>query len=293
MKKNIIYTSPGTVSKILWHFTGGPNWNDINQKQEKRPKESQKAFDNLCSIIKSQKLQIGKYREVIHYKIPQMRYFNLNPIKPASRVKKNVPAVVESEPVCCVSEIPIQHLSYHSKRYGKFAIAFYRDSILKNNFNPVFYTLSNDNFISYLIDSYKYSSFMNKDLVSFSSHLSDIKKLLLKLDFENKKQFISKILMLNNNSDKYNDYVRIIEHTLKYFLAFIKTINRREFDTIYCEREWRSILSFKFDFKDVAMITFPKSFFKNNYSICVKEISEQLNIPRHVPIIAWEDLIEH
>jgi hypothetical protein len=31
-------SSPGTVSKILWHFTGGPRWNEVEKRQEATPK---------------------------------------------------------------------------------------------------------------------------------------------------------------------------------------------------------------------------------------------------------------
>ena len=37
-------SSPGTVSKILWHFTGGPRWNDVEKRQEKEPKSIEEAY---------------------------------------------------------------------------------------------------------------------------------------------------------------------------------------------------------------------------------------------------------
>ena len=46
--------------------------------------------------------------------------------------------------ICCLSEIPIQHLPYHAKRYGRFAIGFHRESCLQKGFRPVLYALEDD-----------------------------------------------------------------------------------------------------------------------------------------------------
>ena len=48
---------------------------------------------------------------------------------------------LESVPVCCLAEIPVEHLSYHAKRYGKIGIGFHRDAAIRCGFNPVFYQL--------------------------------------------------------------------------------------------------------------------------------------------------------
>jgi hypothetical protein len=43
---------PGTVSKILWHFTGGPTWNDKTKKQNTSPKPSKNAYRNVkCQLL--------------------------------------------------------------------------------------------------------------------------------------------------------------------------------------------------------------------------------------------------
>jgi hypothetical protein len=41
----------GTVSKILWHFTGPPRWNDITREQENHPKPAIEAYQNLQLIL--------------------------------------------------------------------------------------------------------------------------------------------------------------------------------------------------------------------------------------------------
>jgi len=37
--------TPGTVSKILWHFTGGPTWNTEKEKQNTTPKPANDAYE--------------------------------------------------------------------------------------------------------------------------------------------------------------------------------------------------------------------------------------------------------
>src|SRR5579871_5548095 len=106
---------PGTVSKVLWHFTGGPNWDSSKKRQEPNPKRLSEAFNALCGILKTKQVRVGRYREVVI--IHTTRHNFDRPTK----VWSTSPATVELEsvPVCCLSDIPIAHLSYHASRYGK------------------------------------------------------------------------------------------------------------------------------------------------------------------------------
>ncbi len=131
--------SPGTVSKILWHFTGGPIWNVKAKRQSNTPKPATKAYENLKSILRTRELRLGTYKEVVKVIIPEKKRFNSETRK--VEVHKNVPVDIESSPICCLSDIPAPHLRYHAYRYGKFAIGFHRNSIIRAGFNPVFYTL--------------------------------------------------------------------------------------------------------------------------------------------------------
>jgi abortive phage resistance protein AbiGi (putative antitoxin) len=259
--------SPGTVSKIVWHFTGGPIWDENTKKQKEEIKSESEAFANLYSILKSKELQVGKYKEILHYNIPEEEIYDLDQNKHYH--EKNISASIESTPICCAAEIPIQHLSYHSNRYGKFAIGFHRESLLKHNFNPVLYTLDNGNFINHILSAHEISKFVGKDI-------------------NTSPEVIKSCMNLNSKRIYY------IENVLQTIIAFIKTISNNEFDTIYCEREWRSIKSFKFTFDDVAFIILPKSYFaKNDFNNNIEIISKELCIPRSLPIVPWEDLIEH
>jgi hypothetical protein len=139
--------APGTVSKILWHFTGSPRWKAEEKCQEVVPKPAGEAFDALSAILQTKELRLGSYREVVSVKVPISRR---DPV-----TNKRLPssyAIVyrESAPVCCVADIPIAHLSYHASRYGTIAIGFHRDAVVNAGFNPVFYTLQHSQVLTSL-----------------------------------------------------------------------------------------------------------------------------------------------
>jgi hypothetical protein len=64
-----------------------------------------------------------------------------NRAKRAFEVQKYVQRELVSAPVCCLADVPVMHLSYLASRYGKFAIGFHRDAVVRHGFNPVFYAL--------------------------------------------------------------------------------------------------------------------------------------------------------
>jgi hypothetical protein len=80
--------SPGTVSKILWHFTGGPLWDADRNRQGKSPKSVSVAYDALCSIVKTGELRIGSYKEVVKVRLPEV--VDRHPKTRRKRTRKNV-----------------------------------------------------------------------------------------------------------------------------------------------------------------------------------------------------------
>lgn len=278
--------SPGTVSKILWHFTGGPVWNEKSNKQGIKPKPAKKSYEALRAIISSKILKTGKYHEVVKTIIPEKREFNIK--KGSFDIKKNVRATIKSSPVCCVAEIPIQHLNYHSERYGKMAIGFHRDSVIKAGFNPVMYTLE-ESFLSKKIhDAY---SLIN----NFDSSWADAEIDEIETEMENllDECMIDEAIDVTGAKDAISEMESELNETELYYkeiLAYIKTFKKSEFDSIYCEREWRSTEDYKFDLTDIAMIVLPKKVGKNNF---YSPFTSKTTLPRTIPILSWEDLIEH
>jgi hypothetical protein len=140
--------TPGTVSKILWHFTGGPEWNDVEKRQEDIPKDVEKAYQALTSIIKSKKIYLGAKKEILKGIAREIE--RIDPITGVVSRTVDEPFHILSAPVCCLADIPIPHLEYHASRYGKIAIGFRRESAIAHDFNPVLYALeTSDRVFSY------------------------------------------------------------------------------------------------------------------------------------------------
>ena len=265
--------APGTVSKILWHFTGGPLWDEQRNKQGKELKPEEGAFDALRSIIATKELRVGAYQELFKVVIPKKRKYDIK--SKEFITETNVPVVVKSSKVCCIADIPIQHLSYHSTRYGRIAIGFYRDAVVKAGFNPVMYSLEHSHLSNAIYDGY--------------SALDDIDPFWAKmyLDDLTEQADIDDVASQLDEIDWGHDQVR---ESYEKFLAFIKTFEPDEFDSIYCEREWRSTLPFRFAVEDIAMIVLPRNSKGRNL---YEEYLSETDLPRTVSIVCWEDLIEH
>jgi len=95
-------------------------------------------------------------------------------------------------------------------------------------------------------------------------------------------------------ADSVEDNLSAAQKSLEEFVAFVKTFSRSEFSTIYCEREWRSTQEFAFEIDDVAMIVVPRDLGGVHYfANFVEKAVPALRLPRRVPVVAWDDLVEH
>jgi hypothetical protein len=281
--------SSGTVSKILWHFTGGPNWDIKNNKQHEEIKNLDEAFEILKAIIKSKQLRLSNYNEVVNVRVPKYKYVAAKKLRV---FKGYTNRQIEASPICCLADIPIQHLNYHAERYGKFAIGFHRSSAVINNFNPVLYTLNSTNIVNSIYSGLSSIEELNFDNAKwiFEDFLSDIKrgnllntKIESSLEIETEAEI--KSIEFDNELDELKDIKKAIEKSLKDFIAYTKTFSNEEFGSIYCEREWRSIQPYHFEEREIAMIVLPRE--TGHYQ---KFLSE--NLLPGIPIVPWEDLIE-
>lgn len=285
--------SPGTVSKILWHFTGGPTWNPKTKKQNISPKPSGDAYENLKSILQTKELRLGNYKEIIKVIIPERKKFNVK--KRTIEIEKNVPVEITSSSICCLSDIPAPHLRYHAYRYGKFAIGFHRSSVIQKGFNPVFYTLQDTPVVRSIYEGFSSLDFADPWEISL---LADSMKLGLS-DIESRYNFVdvdvaTDILNLEAESDSIGNTIKDAKKSLQNFVAFVKTFEATEFSTIYCEREWRSTNPYKFNIDNVAMIVLPRQVSKTRYfQDFVDVIVPKFGLPRRIPVVPWEDLVEH
>lgn len=288
---------PKTHSEILWHFTGGPLWNSKKSLQSTKLKPQKNASEILVSILKSKVLRIGNYHEVINCSVlPSYKFYN----KQTNRMvtKKGLTVTVKTSPVCCVADIPETELFHHAKRYGKFAVGFKRESLLKAGFNPVFYTLDDTKIIS---NFYNAQNALEQSDVGIHDFIDDIEHAVSELECEHSKSddkpwkhddidcsHIIDTSDLSGAADQMREYVDEALEDLKETLAFIKTFKRTEFDTIYSEREWRSVSPFKFSWKDISKIILPKNYgFYENF---LKKHKPALKIPSSIKILSWEEI---
>ena len=285
--------SPGTVSKILWHFTGGPTWNTKTKRQSNSPKPAAKAYKNLKSILRTKELRLGTYKEVVKVILPERKKFN--PETKKVEVQKNVPVDIESSSICCLSDIPAPYLRYHAYRYGKFAIGFHRNAIIRAGFNPVFYTLQDTPIIRSIYEGF--SSLELADPAAILDAASEIESQVSDIESDYGELGIDvsgELAQIEYDVDDLETFISDAKQSLEDFVAFVKTFDRSEFSTIYCEREWRSTKQYNFEINDVAMIVLPKAvgetqYFKN----FVEKSAPKLKLPRRIPIVPWDDLVEH
>ncbi|EIR1601446.1 hypothetical protein NMR69_003586 [Vibrio cholerae] len=277
---------PGTVSKVLWHFTGGPKWDSTTSKQLDELKPVMSSYDALKSILTSTELRVGNYQEIVKVMLPEKRKYNFETHQ--DEIQKDVPITVKSMPVCCVADIPLQHLAYHAKRYGKIAIGFRREAILKAGFNPVMYTLHN-------------SLLLNSIYAGYDA-INDVDPTGIETEVESVSEEVDRKLE-EHGIDDYIDFSgpefeikyakkaqAKVENSYSQFLAYIKTFDSSEFDSIYCEREWRSTSNFSFSLDDIALIVLPAE--QEGFDF-YSDFLKTFTLPRNITVARWEDLVEH
>jgi len=281
---------PGTVSKILWHFTGGPRWNNAKSRQGIGRKPATEAYRALLSILKSRELQIGGYKEVVKVHVPKLRQYN--PIVRKVEERRNVFVRMFSAPVCCLSDIPVAHLSYHAARYGKIAIGFHREAAVRHGFNPVFYSLHDGRIVRNIRDGF--AQLRRTELGSIDSIVDDIERSADEIGDESTDFDLGhSIREIRRQIETTDNAIDSARKSFRDFLAFVKTFARTDFSTIYCEREWRSTEPFSFSLDDVAMIVLPKSGAGSYFNQFLSKEVRNLKLLRSIPVVPWEDLIEH
>ena len=266
--------TPGTVSKILWHFTGGPRWNKSTNSQSDKAKSPASAYKALLGILSDKRINLSGYGEVLPYR----------PIVDESQSR-----LYPLDRVCCLADIPIQHLSYHQQRYGKYAIGFHRDAVLNAGFNPVSYIWHDAKIGQSLSDIAEYS-----DHQSIQENIEFLTAVIAYLSSEEKAR-ISKVFTWDPDSVLLNleSTLNLLLTAIPEFLNNIKMLNtEKQLAEFYCEREWRlSGVPFDFDLsKDVAMVVLPKTGSSCNYNKFLRDFPK---FPRSIPVVPWEDLVEH
>ena len=129
---------------------------------------------------------------------------------------------------------------------------------------------------------------MKTDLQSLKDTIEEID------DAEKIEDIEDKVWDIEFEIDVTEEYINNALDSIGHFLAFVKTFDESEFGTIYTEREWRSTEAFSFSYKDIAMVVLPKKVGANIYyeKFLDEEIS-RIGVPKEIPVVPWEDLVEH
>jgi len=284
-------SSPGTVSKILWHFTGGPRWNEVEKRQEATPKPVDDAHAALVGILSSRTLNLGSYQEVVPITVQELKSDGegayLEVLSPHTEKLTSVK-------VCCLADIPIGHLSYHAQRYGKFAIGFHRESAIKHEFSPVLYQL-HDHFalrwLYYGFDGLKQCYAI--DLPQIVQDLRDAFERAANNGNAPTEDMQSQLYEIEGRANVINYQMSKAWEGMNTLLAFVKSFTQDEFGTIYTEREWRSVKPFNFAYDDVSMIVLPRNAGNGDHYKRFVDQAESIGVPKTVSIVAWDDLVEH
>lgn len=283
MKKENL-TTPGTVSKILWHFTGGPKWNDEKCRQEDLPKSDAEAYQAFCDILQSRELRLGGYAELVRSVIPQLVQDDSGKLIKG----EDVVHTVKSNRVCCLADIPIQHLAYHASRYGQFAIGFYREAVVSHGFNPVLYTHERSQIAADVF--FTIGALKSRGVAGVMS-VGEKSRPFVGASESGEKSSVERP---HGDTHGFEGAVNVAFSSFKNLLAYTKTFKTEEFSTVYCEREWRSTRPFRFCLEDVAMLVLPKQVnMRCYYAEFTENLAQQLCLPRQVPTVPWDTLIEH
>lgn len=268
-------------------------WDAKRQRQQRKPKGAPKAYSNLKSILKSHEIRLGGYKEIVRLTLPEVRRWDS--ARRELVIRRNVPVVLESSPVCCLSDIPAPHLGYHSSRYGKFALGFRRDAVIDAGFNPVFYTLEHTAIIRAIYEGL--SSLESVDLSRISAAANQIESVAFDASMEHEYEDLDVSNEVNEIEGEASDIESLVadaRQSIADFVAFVKTFDTSEFSTVYCEREWRSTQMYHFDIDHIAMVVLPGSAAGQKYfRPFVERVAPQMKLPKRISVVAWEDLVEH
>jgi hypothetical protein len=260
-----MHGTPGTVSRILWHFTGGPIRERHAYRTSKELKSEEKSYEALVAILKSKELRLGSCPERIDVMRDLVQASGIGPYRQATPMWGIQSALLA--PVCCLADIPIMHLPYHSARYGKMAIGFHRGSVVKAGFNPVLYQL----------DTSPISEAIQKVIEGFDF----ISSFELGYDFPVTEQ------LPKPDETPDEEIKRITRNTIAdarrcacLIASFLKPFRAAEFESIYAEREWRSTNPFPFSYDDIAMVVAPTA---GRYFSRLCNDALEMAIPRSIP----------
>jgi hypothetical protein len=163
-----------------------------------------------------------------------------------------------------------------------------------HGFNPVLYSLSSSEIIKSLYEGALSIDELSR--IDVTTEVSEVSEVLSNLDADSRipdeiGSAVEELDRAAGNVVKLSDSVK---NALRQLLSLVKTFTPGEFQSIYCEREWRSNKTFSFSHDDLAMIVLPRKVGGDDYYTRFNQVRRRyLKLPMSVPVVPWEDLIEH
>lgn len=269
---------PKTHSDILWHFTGGSKWNLTKQNYSLKLKTQKESYDIAIKILSSKVLKLGNYHEKFIVSLPNYEKIDKKSKRKVKIKNKNIS--LDTSKVCCLADIPRTELFHHAKRYGKMAIGFKRESAIRNSFNPVFYTLNHKEIANKFFAAQGLLKETNLDLIQ-----TEVDDLSADITSQLCSRCESEINIDDFNIigqiETDNELIDSSLESLQYLLSYVKTFKENEFETIYAEREWRSLQNFNFEMDDIHSILFPNTNLLNDF---ITNHSKKMKIPNVVKL---------
>ena len=253
-------------------------------RQNKHPKLASAAYKALKSILRSKTVRVGEKQRIVVAK----RISKTKSNRSADAKEARLP--LERIPICCLADIPIIHLGYHASRYGKFALGFHRDKAIHAGFSPVFYQLESSPIMK---DMYDTLYLLREMSGPHTASTIPTKEEILQCPSPLAGKLAVMIVGLEEMVHLHIEGHKHAAARMEQIFGYIKAFEMNEFDSIYCEREWRLTKPYVFDFPDIAMIVVPKKVQKAEYFSPFLEFANEIELPRRIPIVAWEDLVEH
>ena len=213
------------VSKELTHFIGS----NLTREEDQ--------YHLLVKIIKDGNLKgrdVGGALQValqVHVGTPRM-----------SNNEVFMPNVV------CFSDIPVEDLDLHMKKYSHFGLSFLKKDLILKGTNPVFYIAENS-----VLPNRKTRKEYFDDMIDEFNFI-----------FFHKENKILEVQRESGDNVFESDWNGLKDFLTLYIFSFIKffddTKSENDQENYYMEREWRLLGFLKFEIKDICRIILPQEY---------------------------------
>jgi hypothetical protein len=114
-------------------------------------------------------------------------------------------------------------LGYHSRRYGRFALGFHREAVVKAGFNPVFYTLQDAPTICSIYSGFAALNKANVDAIRAAADDAELEMTSIEKD-DDTLAASSNLFEIQSEAILLEKRISTARKSLSDFVAFVKTV---------------------------------------------------------------------